>query len=53
MLAFYRTPVGRKSIEVMPSLLAEAARGIDEALRPLSVALIQQIVAEERARLGN
>lgn len=53
MLAFYRTPVGRKAIEVMPSLLAEAAGSIDEALRPLSVSLIQQIVAEERARLGN
>lgn len=53
MLAFYRTPVGRKSIEVMPSLLAEAARSIDEALRPLSVALVQQIVAEQRAQLGD
>jgi hypothetical protein len=53
MVAFYRTPVGRKSIEVMPSLMQEAAVGIEGAVRPLSIGLIQEIVAEERAKLAD
>jgi hypothetical protein len=51
LLVFYRTPVGRKSIEVMPSLMQEAAQGVEQAVRPLSIGLIQEIVAEERAKL--
>jgi hypothetical protein len=53
MLAFYRRPVGRKSIEVMPSLMQEAGGGVEEAVRPLAVGLIQQVVAEERAALAD
>jgi hypothetical protein len=53
MLAFYRTPVGRKGIEVMPSLMQEAGGGVEEAVRPLSIGLIQGIVAEERAALAD
>jgi hypothetical protein len=53
MVTFYRTPVGRKSIEVMPSLMQEAGAGIEEAVRPLSIGLIQEIVAEERAELAD
>jgi hypothetical protein len=51
MIVFYRTPVGRKAIEVMPALMQEAGRGVDEAVRPQVVALIQEIVAEQRAKL--
>ncbi len=53
MLAFYRTPLGRKSIEVMPSLMQEAGGGVEAAVRPLAVGLIQEIVAEERAQLAD
>jgi hypothetical protein len=53
MVTFYRTPVGRKSIEVMPSLMQEAGGGIDGAVRPLAIGLIQEIVAEERAKLAD
>ena len=53
MLVFYRTPLGRKSIEVMPGLMQEAAQGVEEAVRPISIGLIQQIVAEERAKLAD
>ena len=53
MVTFYRTPVGRKSIEVMPSLMQEAGAGIEEAVRPLSIGLIQEIVAEERAEMAD
>jgi len=52
LVAFYRTPVGRKSIEVMPSLMQEAGKAIEEAVWPLSVGIIQEIVAEERAKLA-
>jgi hypothetical protein len=51
MLEFYRTPVGRKAIEVMPALLQEAGLGVDRVVRPQAVSLIQEIVAEERAKL--
>ena len=51
MLAFYSTPVGRKSIEVMPSLIQEAAGGVEQAVRPLAIGLIQEIVAEQRTGL--
>ena len=53
MLAFYRTPLGRKSIEVMPSLMQEAGAAVEAAVRPLAVGLIQEIVAEERAKLAD
>ncbi len=53
MVTFYRTPVGRKSIEVMPSLMQEAGGGVEGAVRPLAVGLIQEIVAEERAKLAD
>jgi len=53
MLVFYRTPLGRKSIQVMPGLMQEAAQGVEEAVRPLSIGLIQEIVAEERAKLAD
>ena len=53
MVAFYRTPVGRKSIEVMAPLMQEAGRGIEEAVWPLSIGLVQEIVAEERAKLAD
>jgi len=53
MLAFYRTPVGRKSIEVMPSLMQEAGAGVEGRVQPVAVRLIQEIVAEERAKLAD
>ncbi len=53
MLAFYRTPLGRKSIEVMPALMQEAGAGVEVAVRPLAVGLIQEIVAEQRAALAD
>ncbi len=53
MVTFYRTPVGRRSIEVMPSLMQEAAGAIEGAVQPLVVGLVQEIVAEERAKLAD
>jgi len=53
MVGFYRTPVGRRSIEVMPSLMQEAGGAIEAAVWPISIGLIQEIVAEERATLAD
>jgi hypothetical protein len=53
MLVFYRTPVGRKTIEVTPSLMQEAAAGVEMAVRPLAIGLIQEIVTEERKKLAD
>jgi hypothetical protein len=53
MLVFYSTPVGRKNIEVMPSLMQEAGGGVEAAVQPLAVGLIQEIVSEERAKLAD
>jgi hypothetical protein len=53
MVTFYRTPVGRKSIEVMPSLMQEAAEGIEGAVRPLAIGVVHEVVAEERAKLDD
>jgi hypothetical protein len=53
MVTFYRTPVGRKSIEVMPSLMQEAAEGIEGAVRPLAIGLVHEVVTEERAKLAD
>jgi len=51
MVAFYSTPVGRKTISVMPTVMQEAGQGIEEAVWPVAVGLIQEIVSEERAKL--
>ena len=53
MVTFYRTPVGRKTIEVMPSLMQQAAEGIEGAVRPLAIGVVHEVVAEQRAKLAD
>lgn len=52
MLAFYRTPVGRKTIESMPGIMQRASHGIDQIARPAAIEVIQGIVADETAKLA-
>ena len=52
IVVFYRTPVGRKLMQSMPALMQEAGKGVDDAVQPHAVALIQEIFAEARAELG-
>lgn len=52
MLAFYRTPVGRKTIELMPAIMQTATQGIDQIVRPVAIEVIQGIVTDERAKLA-
>ena len=51
MLEFYRTRVGRKTIELMPGIMQRAAQGIDKIVRPTAIEVIQDIVADEREKL--
>lgn len=52
MLAFYRTRVGRKTIEKMPGIMQQAAESIDKTVRPTAIEVIQNIVTENRSELG-
>ena len=53
MVVFYRTPVGRKLMESMPSLMQEAGLGVDQQVQPQAAALIQEIFNDEREKLMN
>ncbi len=52
MLDFYRTPVGRKSVQLVPALMQRAGEGVEAAIQPVAIGIVQQIVAEERAKLA-
>jgi hypothetical protein len=53
IVIFYRTPVGRKLMKSMPALMQEASQGVDDAVQPHAVVLIQEIFAEARAQLND
>ena len=48
MIVFYRSPTGKKSIEVMPQLFAESMRRVSEALTPKMQQIVNQIIEEEK-----
>ena len=50
LAAFYRTPVGQKSIRAQGQLVAEVRRITQERLRPHAKELTDAIVAQARAR---
>lgn len=50
LAAFYRTPVGQKSLRVQGQLLAEARRITQARLRPHAQQLSDAILARERAK---
>lgn len=47
LVAFYRTPTGRKSLQVMPELLAESMQKAGEILGPQISRIVQEVLAEE------
>jgi hypothetical protein len=51
IVAFYRTPAGRKLMESIPALTQEASQGVVREVQPQVVALIQEIFDEARAQL--
>jgi len=49
IVAFYRSPVGEKSLRVMPGLMQEALDRSSEIIGPRAMDLAREILAEERA----
>ncbi len=47
MLAFYKTPTGKKTIEVMPKLMADSMQKSTEQFMPKMMSIINEIIAEE------
>ena len=53
LIVFYKSPTGKKSIEVMPSLLGESMTKSTERLMPLMREVISEVTEEEKAKLEN
>jgi hypothetical protein len=51
IVAFYRSPTGRKTLSVMPALMDEGLRASLPVLQPRVMALVGEILARERAAL--
>jgi hypothetical protein len=48
LISFYRSPVGQKSIEVMPELMRESMQKASEMILPKIEPIITQVLEEER-----
>jgi uncharacterized protein len=51
MIAFYKSPTGRKVIEVMPQMMTDVMARSNEIVKPQFDKIAQQILDEERKRL--
>lgn len=51
LIAFYKSPTGQKSIDVMPQLMQDALQRSSEALNAKVLLLINEVLAEERQHL--
>jgi len=52
MVAFYRTPAGRKAVEILPQIAQETIQEVAEAVEPQILGLVQEIIAEEAALIA-
>jgi len=52
MVAFYRTPAGRKAVSLLPQITQETMQGVAERIQPQILGLAQEIIAEEAAALA-
>lgn len=52
LIVFYKTPTGKKSIEVMPRLFAESAAMTAELMMPKMERIIAQLSEEEKKRVA-
>ena len=51
IVAFYRTPAGRKMIAVLPSLVEEGLQSTATLVQPKVMALVGEILADQRSEL--
>jgi hypothetical protein len=52
MVAFYRTPAGRKAASLLPRIAQDSIREVADAVQPQVLGLVEKIIAEEAALLG-
>lgn len=52
LVAFYKSPTGRKSIEVMPQLMQDAVQRSNKALNAKVMALLTEVMQEEKKNIG-
>ncbi len=51
LIEFYKSPIGRKFIRIMPDLLQESMQRSGEILNPMIIELINEILQEEKGYL--
>ena len=51
ILAFYRTPTGKKAVSVLPAIMQEGMEATQPLLQPQVVALMAEILAERSAEI--
>jgi uncharacterized protein len=51
LIAFYKTPTGKKSISIMPQLIAESMQRSSKLLTPKVLEVMNEILAEELPKL--
>jgi hypothetical protein len=52
MVAFYRTPAGRKAAGILPQIAQETTQQAARAVEPQILGLVEEIIAEEAAPLA-
>jgi hypothetical protein len=48
LIAFYKTPTGRKTLAVMPELMTDSMRRTSEIVNPILLQLVGELVEEEK-----
>ncbi len=51
LVAFYRTPLGQKTIEVTPQMMTEIYQATNTMMMPKMINIVQEIISEELPRL--
>jgi len=53
LVAFYKTPVGQKSLNVLPNLMADALELSNKVFIPKVMEVVNEIITEEQNRIVN
>jgi Uncharacterized protein conserved in bacteria len=51
LIAFYKTPTGKKTLSIMPQYFAESIQRTGEKLSPILTTVIMEMAAEEKERI--
>ena len=53
LVAFYKTPTGKKTLSVLPQMLATSMQQANEKLTPVVINVVTELVHEETERIKN